>query len=99
MSRTIIGIISVGALGLFISACAGLSVCERKAQFLTTQCAGKLSVQTDPTCEAKTRECTPAQKQQHEGYVSCLEAAGQCSQAVMSACQERFPGGVNLVCG
>lgn len=58
-----------------------------------------MSFTIDPYCERKIEKCSPAQKAQMEGYVSCLEAAGVCSLDVMRACQQRYPGGVNLFCG
>lgn len=85
--------------GLLLGACAGPGLCERKARYLTRTCSGtSVAVSIDPTCKRKIERCTPGQLTQMEGYVSCLESAGECSLDVMRACQERFPGGVNLVC-
>lgn len=81
------------------SACAGPSLCERKARFLTEQCSGgSVAATVDPLCEKKTKKCTPGQLAQMDGYVSCLEAAKMCSLEVMGRCQQKYPGGVNLEC-
>lgn len=87
------------ALLLAASACAGPNLCERKVRFFDTQCRGSSVVGRVPLdCEQNLQRCTPGQKQMLDGYISCLEASGQCSLDVMRACQERFPGAVNLLC-
>lgn len=87
-------------LATFAAACAGPSLCERKARYFDTRCRGQSSVtgSVPLDCEANLERCTPGQKAQMEGYVSCLESAGVCSLDVMRRCQEAFPGGVNLRC-
>ena len=82
-----------------LAGCASPSLCERKARCLPRECPGTSVVGfPDLSCERKTETCSPGQRAQMEGYVSCLEEAGQCSLDVMRACQKRFPGGVNLLC-
>ncbi len=89
-------ICALAAFGL--AACAGPGLCERQARVLTTKCAGRLAVFPNPSCEAQIENCSPGQKAQMDGYVGCLEAARECSLESMRACQERYPGGVNLQC-
>ena len=87
------------ALALSLAGCAA-GLCERKARFFRDTCSGaEVAYNVDPSCEKRIELCTPGQKAQMEGYVSCLEQAGQCSLEVMRACQDRYPGGVNLICG
>ncbi len=89
------------ALGFFTlsTACAGPSLCERKAKFLNTRCSGgSVTATPDPYCENRVKNCNPAQLAQFKGYVSCLESAGVCSLEVMNQCRQKYPGGVNLTC-
>jgi hypothetical protein len=87
--------LSVAALG---TACAP-SICARKDTFFRSTCSGaSLSYTGDPMCETYLANCTPAQLAQAEGYVACLEETKQCSAEALSACQAKFPGGVNLMC-
>jgi len=80
------------------SACTP-SICARKDKFFTQTCNGSaLSYTGDPYCDTYMANCSDKQIAQAEGYVACLEATGQCSQAALSGCQAQFPGGVNLMC-
>jgi hypothetical protein len=75
------------------------SICARKDKFFTQTCSGSaLSYTGDPMCETYMENCNAQQRAQADGYVSCLEAAGQCSHEALGACQQKFPGGVNLMC-
>lgn len=81
-----------------LGACAS-SICARKDRWFTNTCTGSaLAYNGDPMCETYMANCNAQQLAQAEGYVACLEASLECSQAALSACQSKYPGGVNLVC-
>lgn len=81
-----------------LGACAA-GLCERRADFFAERCAGTDVVYTpDPACPEKIASCSPQQKAAMGAYVSCLEAANECSLAVVARCAEAHPGGVNLAC-
>ena len=98
-TRMFFGMAGLALSAMMLSACAA-SVCERKRTFMNSRCAGgSVAYDGEPMCEARTQNCSPAQKAQLEGYVSCLEEGNQCSMEALAACAKRFPGGVNLACG
>lgn len=86
------------ALPLTLGGCAA-SLCERKEAFFANNCAGgSVTWSPDPTCEGRTKNCSPAQKAAFQAYVQCLEAQNECSLEAMGRCQKQHPGGVNLTC-
>jgi len=86
------------AAPLVLSACAA-NLCERRDNFMRSTCAGSnVTYGGDPMCEKKIEKCNEGQLAQFRGYIECLEAQKVCSMEVLSACAQKYPGGVNLVC-
>jgi hypothetical protein len=100
-TKKLLGLVLFAILVPIFAASCKASLCERKDRWLERHCtsgATDVTWSPDPTCEAKTETCNPAQLKQFEGYVRCLEASKECSLDVMNACGQQFPGGVNLFC-
>ncbi|MFO0724440.1 MAG: hypothetical protein U1E65_11690 [Myxococcota bacterium] len=94
MKRLIAGLLL--ALAASQTACAP-NLCQRKERFFRGVCGGELSY-SDPMCERNLDRCDATAKAAIEGYVSCLEAIGQCSQDAIAACGAQYPQGRNRFC-
>ena len=90
---------AITALPLAFSFAGCATLCDRKEAFFANNCSGgSVTWSPDPTCEARTKNCTPGQKAAFRAYVECLETQKECSLEAMGRCQKQHPGGVNLTC-
>jgi len=92
------GWLAAALVSAVLGGCAA-GLCERRAQYFSQRCTGTdVTYSPDPGCKAKIASCTEPQKAAMDAYVSCLEAANECSLQVVARCAEAHPGGVNLAC-